>query len=316
MASDVGSQHMSSTGDSSGVGVPASTSDSPTVTMLTSLRTFPTINEGKPVTSSVAQAPTPPRTVGSEQADEASTENENDTLHPTRFHQGHLRTSAQALAFDPDATPRATARKQTRWSIGVHPASLPMPDFGVAGTKVDQMASHPADIDIKRDAVPDFPTNDTLRAAPLTYHPSDNKQPAHQKRPERRFKKRFSIAPFPNVTPQTLSIHDTPVTARTRGHGEGKSRRFSLMLGGTIRGQPQDVPTLPSDKENPRGDAEMVVTPRRADEGTNGAGSWTIERAAQAAPSDVEMPPSSRRSYSLQHGVAISKLAELLGRDR
>jgi hypothetical protein len=306
VTSSEGSQYLSSTGGASGVGIPASIPDSPTVTMLTSRLMFPTIGDSEPLALSVDRAPRSPHIAESESPD---VEDQNDTVHP-KAHQRPSRASAQAVVFDSDATPRATAKKPNRWSIDIHPELLPIPDFGVApaGTKVEQTV-------IREDAVPDLPADDTLRAVPLAHHPSD-KQPGHQKRPERKFKKRISIAPFPSPIPQALSVHDTPVTARTRPHGHGKSRRFSLMLGGTIRGSAQGLPTSPSRNGNPRGGAGIPGAPRGSGEGTNDVGAWTIEGAAQAAPSDVELVPPSNRSYSLQHGVTISKLAELLGRDR
>ena len=253
------------------------------------LLAFPTVGEIEPL--SVDQASVSLRTAGSD------AEGQNDTVHPKRAHQRSSHASVQAVVFDPDATPRPTARRQNRWSIAIHPASLPTPDFSItaAGRKDEPTDSHFGT------SVPDLP-NDSPRAAALA-RPSDEK-PDHQKRPERRFKKRISIAPFPSPTLQPLSVHDTPVTARTRVHGDGKSRRFSLMLG-TIRGQVQGIPKSPSRNGNPRGGTE---TPRKPDD----VGAWTIERAAQAALSDVETAAPSKRS----HGVAISKLAELLGRDR
>lgn len=299
--SDEGSQYLSSIGGSSGIGIPASIPDSPTITVLTSRLTFPTIGQNKPQASLAGRASMSPLIAESELPD---AEDENDTVHPRRGHQRPSRASAQAVVFDRDTTPRATARKPNSWSIGVHPTSLPIPDFSGRQTVSGE----------ELDAVPDLPADDALRAVSVTHQPSDN-QPDHQKRPERRFKKRISIAPFPSPTPLALSVHDTPVTARTRPHGHGKSRRFSLMLGGTIRGLAQGLPTSPSRNGNPRGTG-ISGAPRGSGEGTNDVGAWTIEGAAQAAPSDVELVPPSNRSYSLQHGVTISKLAELLGRDR
>jgi hypothetical protein len=157
------------------------------------LLAFPTVEP-----PSVDQASVTLRTAGSH------AEGQNDTVQPKRAHQRSSHASVQAVFFDPDATPRPTARRQNRWSTAIHPASLPTPDFSItaAGRKDEPTDSHSGTSDVNKasGAVPDL-SNDSPRAAALA-RPSDEK-PGHQKRPERRFEKRISIAPFRSPTLQS-----------------------------------------------------------------------------------------------------------------
>lgn len=152
--------------------------------------------------------------------------------------------------LDLDVTPKATARKDpSRPPL----PPLPMPDFSESLMAIRPPAAAREPTTASSSMVMEDRSEDTLSPLPnevplpsvtsvtglIRERRSSGGGSSSAVHQPRSFKKRMSIAPFPTAAPQTLLlVQDTPVTARVRTQGDGKAKRYSLMLGGTIRGGP------------------------------------------------------------------------------